>query len=196
MKKLSILTTIMVVIAFAIGFYVGYNKTASSPTQGHSNERLDKSTQPISKEEQPSQQNQSADTLKQALKQEQAKSRALEDLVTQQEQQLTTLKAEVQNSAPEQEVIPATDYERRGYVTNLVHQFNADNASTEIVDVTCENGFCTLDANVSAGTQTNPEIAKLMKFLDDQQLEQYYKNVSLLNVTKDKDHSSIKLSLN
>lgn len=195
MKKFSILTTVMVVIAFAIGFYVGYNKTDSSPIQGHSNERLDKSTQPISKEEQPSQQNQSADTLKQALKQEQAKSRALEDRVTQQEQQLATLKTEVQNSAPE-EVIPATDYERRGYVTNLVHQFNADNASTEIVDVTCENGFCTLDANVSAGTQTNPEIAKLMKFLDDQQLDQYYKNVSLLNVTKDKGHSSIKLSLN
>ncbi|GAA0205355.1 hypothetical protein GCM10009123_11030 [Kangiella japonica] len=115
--------------------------------------------------------------------------------MTQQEQQLTALKAEVQNSAPGEEVIPATDYERQTYVTNLVHQFNADNASTEIVDVTCENGFCTLDANVSAGTQTNPEIAKLMKFLDDRQLDQYYQRVSLLNVTKDKDHSSIKFSL-
>lgn len=196
MKKLLILTTIMVVIAFGIGFYVGYNKTQPSPSQNHNNELLEKSTQPKSIEEQPSLEHQNADTLKQALKQEQAKSQALENLVTQQEQRLATLKAKAQNSAPEQEVIPATDYERKAFVTNLVHQFNADNASTEIIDVTCENGFCTLDANVSAGTQTNPEIAKLMKFLDDKQLDQYYQRVSLLNVTKGKDHSSIKFSLN
>ncbi|GAA0205343.1 hypothetical protein GCM10009123_11020 [Kangiella japonica] len=67
MKNLSVITAIMVVIAFAIGFYVGYNKTEPNSQQNHSNDNLEKRSQPLASEAQSSQKNQNTDSIKQAL---------------------------------------------------------------------------------------------------------------------------------
>ena len=93
-------------------------------------------------------------------------------------------------------MVPATDYERTAFVINLIHQFNTDNASTEIVGIRCANNFCFLTANVAVGANTNLEIANLMKFMDEQKLPAYYQKIKILNITKEENHSSIKLALN
>ena len=193
MKKVALyILAILVIfcISYGVGYYVGYYGAGVAKTSEP--QQLQETMTATS----PTHEN--TKTLKESLKTEQAKTQQLQQELEQQKQKVAQLEqmATTSPAPPKEEVIPATAYERTAFVTNLIHQFNADNASTEIVDLDCTNTFCFLTANVSAGANTNPEIANLLKFLDDKRLPSHYQEVELLNVTKEEEHSSIKLALN
>lgn len=193
MKKNIVIIALALIIAVSAGFAVGYHFGTQEPQSKaltrdqHQPELATSATnQTINIE---------ATVAQQRLKEEQ-----LTKELQAKNSEIKRLKKVIENAAPtepklEEEVIPATTYERTSFVTNLIHQFNADNASTDIVDIDCKDNLCYLTANISAGSQTNPEIANLMKFMDDKKLPSYYREVKLLSVTKKDNHNEIKLSL-
>lgn len=181
-------------IAYSIGYYIGQDLAEErQPTQPIDSQDISTATN--------SEQQQTIEALEQSLLQEKARTEQLQQALKQQNKKLVELQHAENtptDSPPEPaEVVPSTAYERTAFVTNLIHQFNADNASTEISDLDCEHDFCFLTANVSAGAKTNPEIANLMRFLDDKKLPRHYQRVNLLQVKKsDNETSEVKISLN
>ncbi|AOE49079.1 hypothetical protein [Kangiella sediminilitoris] len=190
-KRTLLVLTVLTIVAgtgFAIGFHLGKQTKYPKITSG--------------KEMQGSQDlgvTERLVTLSDELSRQKLNQKRLNEELTEKNTEIKRLKqvlGTTTSPAPEPErVLPVTTYERKSFVTNLVHQFNADNASTDIVDVDCKDDHCFLTANVSAGSKTNPEISNLMKFMDDKQLPSFYQQVKLLSVTKKDKYSEIVLSL-
>ncbi|WP_223668730.1 hypothetical protein [Kangiella shandongensis] len=197
MKKSALAMIVSLIAAILLGYTIGYFTYTGTRTSDPVTTQANKSQPP-----QATEYSEQLAKLKQRIAQQAEQKQQLTKELKAKTNEVARLKqiietsSKVQATEPKEEVIPATAYERTAFVTNLVHQFNADNASTEIIDVQCEQDFCFLTANISAGAHTNPEIASLMRFLDKKQLPAYYQTVKLLNVSKKESHSQVKLSLN
>lgn len=198
MKKFTLYIIAALVIfgiAYTIGYYVGKDLVEQRQLA-----QVIKAQQPASANNQDQQE--TVESLKHSLNQEKERSTQLQQALKRQSQKLEKLQnteslPPESATEPASEIIPSTAYERTAFVTNLIHQFNADNASTEIIDLDCEHDFCFLTADVSAGAKTNPEIANLMSFLDNKKLSRHYQRVDLLQVKKSEDETAeVKISLN
>lgn len=178
-------------LSYVIGYYVGYNTPESKQATETSIQTQTQDTASTSKPQDE------IETLKESLQTEQAKSKKLQQELNAKENKIAQLEQFSAESTvpPKEEIIPATPYERENFVMNLVHQFNADNQNTVIDRVSCTHDTCQVIANIAAGTKTNPEIANLMKFLDDRSEASMYNKISLIKVFKDDDYSEVEFSL-
>lgn len=175
-------------IAYTIGYYVGHNISYVKNTET-TQQNPDTSTLIVPEAD--------IESLKKSLEQEKAKSTKLQQELKQQKQQVAQLKKTNQqhSSSSAEKVLPASDYDRGNYVTNLVHFFNSGKNTTQVSDIQCEANTCQLTANISAGANTNPEISQLMKFFDEHSKAGLYTHVALSSVEKKQDGSEVVLNL-
>ncbi|GAA4358549.1 hypothetical protein [Kangiella marina] len=173
-------------VAYCIGYYVGHKLIPIKHAPKASSEQLETTS------------SEDNSSLKQALAKEQQKTQLLQKELETKDQQIAQLQQAATESTTatyQEKVIPATDYERGNYVTNLVHFFNSGKNTTQVSDVQCEANSCQLKANISAGANTNPEISQLMKFFDENSKPGLYTRVALGSVEKKQDGSEIVLNL-